>query len=174
MLTQKPQALPKRFSRGFHRGDLGSSSSQRVLLVEPDVAVRGRLRESVREIAHIDGDSDFRSARTHLFSKRYDWLVTNIRLDAYNGLHLVHLAETARLPMRFLVYADRRDLVLAREAQQAGAFYEARDRVQRALAAYLRGTLPEQDRRNPAVPTRHSVFRGGRRITDSVVAASFA
>jgi DNA-binding NtrC family response regulator len=173
MLTQKSPGLPKRFSLGFHRSDVGSSS-QRVLLVEPDGAVRGRLREAAREIAHIDGDSDFRSARTHLFSKRYDWLVTNIRLEAFNGLHLVHLAETAKLPMRFLVYADRRDLVLAREAQQAGAFYESRDRVQRALAAYLRGTLPPQDRRNPAVPTRHSVFRGGRRSTDSFVAATFA
>jgi DNA-binding NtrC family response regulator len=173
MLTQKPHVLQKTFSRGFHRTDL-VSSSQRVLLVEPDGGARGRLREAVREIAHIDGDSDFRSARTHLFSKRYDWLVTNIRLNAYNGLHLVHLAETARLPMRFLVYADRRDLVLAREAQQAGAFYESRDRVQRALAAYLRGALPPQDRRNPAMPTRHSVFRGGRRSTDSLVAASFA
>jgi DNA-binding NtrC family response regulator len=173
MLMQNPQGLQKRFSRGFHRSDLGGSS-QRVLLVEPDGGVRGRLREAVRELAHIDGDSDFRSARTHLFSKRYDWLVTNIRLSAYNGLHLVHLAQAARLSMRYLVYADRRDLVLAREAQQAGAFYESRDRMQRALAAYLRGTLPPQDRRNPAVPTRHSVFRGGRRSTDSFAVASFA
>jgi DNA-binding NtrC family response regulator len=132
------------------------------------------MRDAVREIAHIDGATDFRSARTHLFSKRYDWLVTNIRLDAYNGLHLVHLAETARLPIRSLVYADRRDLVLAREAQQAGAFYESRDRVARALAAYLRGTLPAQDRRNPAVSTRHSAFRGGRRCTDSFAPGTFA
>jgi DNA-binding NtrC family response regulator len=172
MMTQGSPGMQKGFSRGFHRSDL--VSSQRVLLVEPDGLVRARLRDAVREIAHIDGDTDFRSARTHLFSKHYDWLVTNIRLEAYNGLHLVHLAETARLPIRFLVYADRRDLVLAREAQQAGAFYETRDRVQRALAAYLRGTLPQQDRRNPAVPTRHSVFRGGRRCTDSFVGASFA
>ena len=172
MLTQGMPGMQKGFSRGVHRSDM--VSSQRVLLVDPDGLVRARLRDAVREIAHIDGDTDFRSARTHLFSKHYDWLVTNIRLEAYNGLHLVHLAETARLPMRFLVYADRRDLVLAREAQQAGAFYESRDRVQRALAAYLRGTLPSQDRRNPAVPTRHSVFRGGRRSTDSLVATSFA
>jgi DNA-binding NtrC family response regulator len=173
MLTQKPDDLRKVFSRGFHRSDL-ECSSQRVLLVEPDGGVRGRLRETVREVAHTDGDSDFRSARTHLFSRRYDWLVTNIRLDAYNGLHLIHLAETAHLPMHFLVYADRRDLVLAREAQEAGAFYESRDHVQRALAGYLRGTLPARDRRNPAVMTRHSVFRGGRRSTDSLLAASFA
>jgi hypothetical protein len=173
MLTQKPDELRKVFSRGFHRSDL-ECSSQRVLLVEPDGGVRGRLRETVRDMAHIEGDGDFRSARTHLFSKRYDWLVTNIRLHAYNGLHLIHLAETAGLPMRFLVYADRRDLVLAREAQKAGAFYESRDHVQRALPAYLRGTLPTQDRRNPAVPTRHSMFRGGRRSTDSLLEASFA
>jgi hypothetical protein len=164
--------LEKGLLRRFHRNE--PVSSQRVLLVEPDGFVRARLRDAGRELAHIDGDADFRSARTHLFSKRYDWLVTNIRLDAYNGLHLVHLAETARLPIRLLVYADRRDLVLAREAQRAGAFYESRDRVQSALPAYLRGTLPPQDRRNPAMPTRHSVFRGGRRCTDAFAAASLA
>jgi DNA-binding NtrC family response regulator len=170
MLTQGPHRFHTGLSRGFHRSEL--VSSRRVLLVEPDSSARTRLRDTIREIAGIDGDADFRTARAHLFSRRYDWLVTNIRLEAYNGLHLVLLAETARLPIRFIVYADRRDLVLAREAQQAGAFYESRDRVQRALAAYLRGTLPPQDRRNPAVPTRHSVFRGGRRCTDSFLVAS--
>src|SRR6202030_1481048 len=68
-LTQGSPGMQKGFSRGFHRSDM--VSSQRVLLVEPDGLVRARLRHAVREIAHIDGDTDFRSARTHLFSKHY-------------------------------------------------------------------------------------------------------
>jgi hypothetical protein len=96
-----------------------------------------------------------------------DWLVTNIRLDDYNGLQLVHLAGAAGLPARFLVYDDRVDLELVREAQQAGAFFESRHRVHLALAAYLRSSLPPQDRRNPAMPDRRAISRGSRRCTDS-------
>ena len=143
-------------------------SVQRVLIAEPDGALRARLRKAVRERAQIDAESDFLSARTHLLSKPYDWLVTNLRLDAYNGLHLVYLAGAAKLSARFLVYADRGELEMAREAQRAGAFFESRQRVHVALAAYLRGTLPPMDRRNPAMPDRRAISRGSRRCTDSV------
>ena len=143
-------------------------SVQRVLIAEPDGALRARLRKAVRERAQIDGDSDFLTARTHLLSRPYDWLVTNLRLDQYNGLHLVYLAGAAKLSARFLVYADQRDVELAREAQRAGAFFESRHRVHLALAAYLRGTLPAQDRRNPAMRDRRAIPCGSRRCTDSV------
>jgi DNA-binding NtrC family response regulator len=141
---------------------------QRVLLAEPDGALRARLRKAVRERAQIHAERDFISARTHLLSKPYDWLVTNLRLDAYNGLHLVYLAGAAKLSARFLVYADRPDVDLAREAQRAGAFVESRQRVHLALAAYLRGELPAKDRRNPAVADRRAISRGSRRCTDPV------
>ena len=150
------------------------AGSERVLLVEPDTARRAHLHAAIRAVGDIDGDADFLMARTHLISKPYDWLFTNVRLGAYNGLHLVHLAGTARLPIRSLVYEDRRDLWVAREVQRVGAFYESGDRVDRALPAYLRGALPPQDRRNPAKPDRRVTFRGGRRCTDSLSASSFA
>jgi hypothetical protein len=145
-----------------------------VLLVEPDAAWRAHLRDTVREVADLDGDADFLAARGHLLSGPYNWLVTNIRLGAYNGLHLVHLAGISRPLIRFLVYADPGDLWLAREAQRAGAFYESRDRVDRALPAYLRSALPPHDRRNPAKPDRRADARGSRRCADSSFAASFA
>jgi DNA-binding NtrC family response regulator len=143
-------------------------SVKRVLLAEPDGALRARLRKAVRERAQVDADSDFLSAQTHLLSKPYDWLVTNIRLEEYNGLQLVYLAGAVKLPARLLVYADRQDLELAREAQRAGAFFESRQRVHLALAAYLRGTLPALDRRDPALPDRRAISRGSRRCTDLV------
>ena len=150
------------------------ADSERVLLVEPDAVRRAHLRDAVRAIADIDGDADFLAARTHLISKPYNWLFTNIRLGAYNGLHLVQLAGTTRRPVRCLVYDDQRDVWLAREAQRVGAFYESGDHVDRALPAYLRGALPPQDRRDPAEPERRIAFRGGRRCTDSSSASSFA
>jgi hypothetical protein len=109
----------------------------------------------------------FPVAREHLLSNPHDWVVTNIRLAAHNGLHLMHLAAAARLPARFVVYADRQDLLLAREAQRAGAFYEARHQVHRAFAAYLRATLPPHDRRGAQKRDRRRfMFRGGCRCTD--------
>ena len=36
----------------------------------------------------------------------YDWLITNIRLQAYNGLHLAYLAKMTHRPINILVYGD--------------------------------------------------------------------
>jgi DNA-binding NtrC family response regulator len=146
----------------------------RLLIVEPDPARAAHLRDSVRDLAHVDGDADFHTARAHLFSQSYDWLVTNVRIGAYNGLHLVHLVDSSKLPVRALVYADQLDLCLARQAQQLGAFYESGDRVDRVLPAYLRSKLPRQDRRSLAGPDRRTAFRGSRRCGDSSSAVAFA
>jgi hypothetical protein len=102
----------------------------------------------------------------------YDWLVCNLRLDAYNGLHLVHLAAAAGLPTKSLVYGERRDVSLAREAQRIGAFYESRDHLPHALLAYVQGQLPRTDRRDPIAADRRSFFRGGRRAADSLPAVA--
>jgi hypothetical protein len=139
----------------------------RVLIAEPDSALRAHLRRAAAGRARLDGDSDFLSARAHLLSTPYDWVVTNLRLEAYNGLHLLHLASAAGLSARFLIYADRLDLTLALAAQRAGAFYESRHNVHRVLGEYLRGTLPPEDRRDLTRPDRRrTIFRHGRRCTD--------
>jgi DNA-binding NtrC family response regulator len=149
--------------------------STRVLLVEPDGAARERLGSVARRVGHVDSEAAFPVARAHLLSNPYDWVVTNIRLAAFNGLHLVHLAAAAGLPARFVVYADPRDVALARQAQRAGAFYESRDRVHRALTAYLRGSLPPHDRRNAEVRDRRRfMFRGGCRCTDGMAPEAYA
>jgi DNA-binding NtrC family response regulator len=140
---------------------------KQLLLVDPDAARRVRLSDAVRSLAHVDGRADFPTARARLFAQPYDWLVTNVRLQAFNGLHLVHLAASNELPTRSLVYGERYDLALAREAQRIGAFYESLECLDRALTAYLKGTLPERDRRDLAQRDRRLLFRGGRRCTDS-------
>jgi DNA-binding NtrC family response regulator len=138
----------------------------RVLIVEPDLILRRRLATAAQAYADVVEYGDFMQARRCLLAGNCQWVITNLRLQAYNGLHLVHLASVSRQPVRFLVYSERRDLALAREAQRAGAFYEWRDCVHLAIGAYLKGTLPDRDRRNPEVPDRRSTFRGGRRCID--------
>jgi hypothetical protein len=139
---------------------------QRVLLAEPDAALGAHLGHAVADYADIDLHPDFPSARMSLVAQPYDWVITNLRLQAYNGLHLLHLARAAGLPARFLMYGDRLDLKLVQEVQRAGAFYESLDCVHRAVAAYLRSTLPAHDRRDPAVIDRRGSFRGSRRCRD--------
>ena len=142
----------------------------RVLLVEPDLATAALLGQSVQGIADVDLQAQFSTARPRLLETPFDFVITNLRLGEYNGLHLVYLASTAGLSARCIVYNDQHDVGLARDAQRAGAFYETRGCLLVTLTAYLRGTLPERDRRNPVVPDRRSPFRGGRRCWDQHVA----
>jgi hypothetical protein len=79
---------------------------------------------------------------------------------------LAYLATMGHRAIRILIYGDESDLLLAREAQQLGAFYESRKSILNSLAGYLTSALPQNDRRNVAVPDRRTMFRGGRRRAD--------
>ena len=141
----------------------------RVLLVEPETVLRLQLRNAVDNVAVIDAEPGVATARQRLRREPYSWLVTNIRLQAYNGLHLAYLARMSTRDIRILVYADGDDLLLAREAQQLGAFYESRRAVVSSLPGYLTSLLPATDRRDAAVPDRRSMYRGGRRSADAAM-----
>jgi ActR/RegA family two-component response regulator len=136
----------------------------RVLLVEPDPTFRVQVYSAIFGRARVDSHGEFAAARGALLAMPYDWVITNIRLEAFNGLHLVHTARAAGLPTRFLVYGERADLPLALEAQQAGAFYAPRASVHRVAAWYVRSSsLPPHDRRDALRPDRRGTFRRGRR-----------
>lgn len=125
-----------------------------------------RLCDAVQSLARVDNCHDFPTARKQLQAQPYDWLVTNIRLGSHNGLHLAYLVMAGQLQTRVLVYGDRPDMALAREASDAGAFFESRECVHRTLAAYLAATLPPKDRRDHEKADRRTVNRGGRRCVD--------
>ena len=128
--------------RAFESPRAWAPESQRVLLVEPDTRLRASLHNTIRRLTEIDSDGDFRSARKRLLSKPYGWLITNSRLAAYNGLHLVLLAKNSPTMVRSIVYAARPDPGLAREAQNAGAWWESLDDLSRTLPALLRSQVP--------------------------------
>jgi ActR/RegA family two-component response regulator len=117
-------------------------------------------------VANVDVCPEFSAARATLLTNTYDFLVTNLRLRAHNGLHLVYLAKSSGIAMRSIVYTERREVAFAREVQAAGAFYELRDRLPYVIPAYLEAMLPSLDRRNAALKDRRLAFRGGRRSSD--------
>ena len=134
-----------------------------VLVVDPDADVLRAVQYALRPVAHVEACSEFRAARARLLAKPPDLLVTNLRLDAYNGLHLVHLAGALT---RCLVYATYDDLILAREAQAAGAFYLRSKQLPFALPSYVNAMLPPRDRRGLIVLDPPRPYPGGRRCTD--------
>ena len=138
----------------------------RILLVESEGRLRSQLQQLTRQLGVIDTDSGVPTARARLLQNRYDWLITNIRLEAYNGLQLAYLAHVAGKPIRILIYGEEADLTLAREAQRLGAFFESRALITRTVNSYLTGALPAADRRNPAQRDRRAPVRGGRRAYD--------
>ena len=140
----------------------------RVLLVEPAAVTRTILLDAIRTIARVAACDDFWSARVGVLDGSFDFLVTNARLGAYNGLHLVYLAGAHGVSARSIVYSDRHDAGLACEVQRAGAFYETHDRLVVTLTAYLRGPLPRRDRRDPGEMSRprSALWVSGRRGSD--------
>src|SRR5436853_5768611 len=113
---------------------------RRVLAVDPDPKWLDALRQRWKHDVDLDVRSDFPAARIRLFERPPpDLLVTNLRLGPFNGLHLVFLAQSSNLPTRCLTYGAHNnptDIALAREAQLAGAFFEAAYRLPHALPAY--------------------------------------
>jgi len=150
--------------------DQSGMARRHVLAVDSHRKWLDALRERWSHLAAIEVCTEFSAARARLFEvPPPDLLVTNLRLGPFNGLHLVFLAQSANLPTLCLTYGAQTnptDVALAREAQLAGAFYEASFKVVHALPAYILSELPERDRRDPMRSDRRSSFRGGRRATD--------
>ena len=138
----------------------------RILLVEGRDDARSRLEAAAAPLALVESHRCFETARARLFRAPVDLLVTNVRLGAYNGLHLVYLSSSARGAPRCIVYSDVRDSGLAREVQRAGAFYEVGSQLPVTLSAYVIAALPDRDRRDPIIPDRRTGSRGGRRCWD--------
>ena len=158
-----------------HRADLASRptrvarEAKEILLVDPDPNELRAVQAALRLVADVEACTEFRTARTRLLTQPPDLLITNLRIQAYNGLHLVHLA--AGTHTRCIVYSTYDDLVLAREAQAAGAFFEHPFRLPLVLQSYVNATLPRHDRRDLTTLDRRTAFRGGRRCSDVCSAA---
>jgi DNA-binding NtrC family response regulator len=137
-----------------------------VLVVTPDAFLAHELADTL-EPATVDRSADFVSARTNMAARQYDLIVTELRLGAYNGLHLAYVAKQVQPRARTIVFTAPFDPVLASEAVAAGAFYEHTHRVVAAARGYLGTALPRHDRRDPALfASLHAQFPSGHRAAD--------
>ena len=132
-----------------------------ILLVEPNAVFGSHLQQAVSDVADIQCVSHFAAARSVLQQGAVDLLVTTLRLGAFNGLHLVYLAQFVARGTRAVVYTESLDTGLGRDVQRAGAFYETRPCLPYTLASYVGAVLPPKDGRDLAVHDRRQTFRGG-------------
>lgn len=122
------------------------------------------LAQQAGIIAEFSATPD--EAKRMLVSSQPLLFFSNVRLGSARGAELVHLARMANSRTRAILYGGPRDLLLARQAQAAGAFFEPLPFLPHAMAHYFTATLPEKDRRDATRPDRRKTFRGGRRATD--------
>src|SRR4051812_27577751 len=137
-----------------------------VLIVEPDPGTGRKLRDACVAVATTTLCPDFDGGRSELDRNPPNVLITNLRLEAYNGLHLLLLSQRTNLTARRIVHTDRPDYLLIGEALGMGAFYERTERLLYSVLGYVVGALPSADRRNPQQLDRRTSFRGGRRLSD--------
>jgi DNA-binding NtrC family response regulator len=141
-----------------------------VLIVEPDPQKLTRLHRAIDDSTSVVTCRSFKEARSALHTYAPMLLVTNLRLDGYNGLHLVLL--TLQFSTRSIVYvAYSADRGTAADIRRFGAFYETEANLLRSLHAYVHGCLPDHDRRDRPGSDRRAFPRGGRRAADPVVSS---
>jgi DNA-binding response OmpR family regulator len=154
-----------------------------VLIVEPYESFASQLAVISRDAGWEPTlCQTFETARRQLEQEPPDLLVTNVRLELFNGIQLCYLVKRADPKTPVVVYASEKDQALSADVQQANGFFERQAFIPHSLQAFLVAIaksrpewghpvtpLPEQDRRNPLVLDRRSVFRGGRRATDLAV-----
>jgi CheY-like chemotaxis protein len=111
---------------------------KQVLFVDPDPVVGWRVSEMLEPFAVVEACCDFDEARTRILASPPDVLVTNLRLETHNGLHLVHLLRSGGANTRCVVFASDDDLPLAREVQAMGALFVQSFRLPHMLPAFVR------------------------------------
>ena len=89
------------------------------------------------------GAASFKAARGLLGSRRYDLLIANLRLEAYNGLHLVLESHVFRPHMPAIIIDSLPDASNESQARRAGAAYLGAPRDAGRLRALVKTLLEE-------------------------------
>jgi DNA-binding response OmpR family regulator len=107
----------------------------RVLMVDDDQAYLGLCTIILRDDGHdVTPCSDFDEGRRLLADDHFDALITDVRLGAYNGLHLIALAGPLVIKIAMSAFLDP---VIRRDAGQAGARFMVKPTDCASISALL-------------------------------------
>ncbi len=137
---------------------------KRLLIVDDDAATRCGLSALLHDAGfECTGVGTFEEARSRLRSSALDLLITDIRLDAYNGLQLV----INRPPnVQAIVITGFADAVLESEATRSGARYMRKPVHPGELLELVQQMLTAPGGRRGRRTERRRLTRGGRRQSD--------
>jgi DNA-binding NtrC family response regulator len=118
----------------------------RVLMVDDDQEYLGFCTMILRDDGHhVTACSEFNEGRRLLTDAHFDALIADVRLGAYNGLHLIALAPPSMVKIVLSAFLDP---VIRRDAEHAGA----RFLVKPADCASISELLSQTDQSPTAQP----------------------
>jgi DNA-binding NtrC family response regulator len=97
---------------------------QKILIVDDDPSLLEALERSFLEAGQdVRASNNFEEARRVLQTTRFDALITDVRLGAFNGLQLAVIGRDTYPDIRLIVFSGFDDPVLRTEAEHVGATY---------------------------------------------------
>jgi DNA-binding NtrC family response regulator len=116
-----------------------SAPPLRLLIVDDDQSLVEVLERALSEAGlDVVAHTTFEGAREALRSERFDALLTDVRLGAFNGLQLAVVARDLYPDMQIVVFSGFDDPVLRSEAEHIGATYVVKPITSQALAQLLK------------------------------------
>jgi DNA-binding response OmpR family regulator len=120
-----------------------SAHRQKILIVDDDPSLLEALERSFLEAGEdVVAYDSFEDARRVLQTTRFDALITDVRLGAFNGLQLAVIGRDTYPDIRLIVFSGFDDPVLRTEAEHVGATYM----VKPVTGAKLLEVLRESER----------------------------
>ena len=120
-----------------------SAHRQKILIVDDDPSLLEALERSFLEAGEdVVAHDSFEEARRVLQTTRFDALITDVRLGAFNGLQLAVIGRDTYPDIRLIVFSGFDDPVLRTEAEHVGATYM----VKPVTGARLLEVLRESER----------------------------
>jgi len=120
-----------------------TSTKLKLLIVDDDAGLLDAMQRSLRDsFETVVACESFEKARQRLKSERFDALITDVRLGAFNGLQLAVMARDMFPAMRVIVFSGFDDPVLRADAEQIGAVYLVKPVGNQALLQILEPLPP--------------------------------
>jgi len=127
-----------------------------ILVVDGNTSERASRVESLRNAGYgAIGADTFEAARRQLHTQWYDLLITDLRLAAYNGLHLVFHSRVLNPAATAIVLSPIPDVSLESETRRLGAHFVAGPLESKRMLAIVEMVL-ESARQQPASPSETS------------------
>lgn len=116
-----------------------SAQPLRLLIVDDDLSLVDALKQGFTNAGlDVVAHTTFEGARQALRSERFDALLTDVRLGAFNGLQLAVVARDSYPDIKIVVFSGFDDPVLQNEAEHIGATYIVKPVTAEALTKLLR------------------------------------